>query len=624
MPPFPPDLTHTWAEEDLDVDADGRLHADDGSVPSGEAWSAELLGADLEPTYTLGQGGTANVIAATQHALGREVAVKSLRNERDNPAARAALIREAKVLARLDHPGVVPVHFLTPDATGRPQLVMEKVDGLRWSELIRDPDLLRSLGRSEDHLEEHLRILRRVCEALHYAHERGILHRDLKPDNVMVGRHGQVWLMDWGMAVAIASPADTWLRPAHRIRQVAGTPGYLAPEMALGQGDQIGRHTDVYQVGATLHQVLTGSMRHPGEDVLGKLAAAVVSVPHTYEEEVPPKLAEIANTCCAQDPEDRYASAAEVLAALRAYREESGARDIAMDAHRLADEMLQAIAARSYSPALSSSLDEVRFAYAQALRLAPSSTAIQAELQRFLVTTATAALDVDDLDAAARCLDSLPEPDPALSKRIHLARRERAERSAEFAVLRDLHDVSSPGRKRQLYFAGVAISSLIWFTLVDYGVQQGWWLSNHLTLILAFASVTVLFGLVGARLIPAETLSRGNTIMRRALKIRVFGAVPFYALAGALGSTVPITLGLHMLLQGSHILVVTNFLGGDGGLRKASAPSVAASLIYFAAAGVMTVAPEVPFLVFGAATGGAQAMLGMRDRRMRQTTTDAR
>src|SRR6185503_17346084 len=141
-------------------------------------------------------------------------------------------------------------------------------------------------------------ILLQVLNAVRFAHSRGIIHRDVKPDNVMIGAFGEVYLLDWGIAVR---PAET----PGVVGPMVGTPRYLAPEMLDGALDDVGPHTDVYLLGATLHHILTGQPRHAGETLETVLAAAKESRPVHYAATVPAELAALCNAATAQDPKRR-------------------------------------------------------------------------------------------------------------------------------------------------------------------------------------------------------------------------------------------------------------------------------------------------------------------------------
>jgi serine/threonine-protein kinase len=144
-----------------------------------------------------------------QHALGRTVAVKSIRGElSDHHGAVVALLREAQLTGSLEHPGVVPVHDVLRDETGAPMIVLKKISGVVWSDLLQDPERLRPLLDVGDPLEWHLRTLMQIATVVHFGHTRRVVHRDLKPANVMIGEHGEVYLLDWGIA-----GARTRLRP---------------------------------------------------------------------------------------------------------------------------------------------------------------------------------------------------------------------------------------------------------------------------------------------------------------------------------------------------------------------------------------------------------------------------
>jgi hypothetical protein len=259
---------------------------------------------DLEVIGTLGEGGMGRVFLARQHSLDRDVAVKTVRDSAADPE-RAALLAEGAITGHLEHPGVVPVHALGLDEDDRPLLVMKRVEGAPWSELMNDPRhaAWEHLGGDpDDRLDGHLGVLMQVCNAVDFAHSRGIVHRDIKPENVLIGRYGEVYLADWGLALRI--DGDVPPQP------LCGTPAYMAPEMVSGR--TIDARTDVYLLGATLHQIVTGAPRHDASNIQATLHAALESAPKTYPPSVPEELAAIANDATAADPAKRPASAAAV------------------------------------------------------------------------------------------------------------------------------------------------------------------------------------------------------------------------------------------------------------------------------------------------------------------------
>jgi predicted Ser/Thr protein kinase len=204
----------------------------------------------------LGRGGMSVVLAATQRTLAREVAVKVARFDLDE-AQRERFRAEARLTAWLEHPHITPIH-----EAGRNYLVMRRIAG---------GDLERLIAAGTATLPELVEILIRVCDAVAYAHHRGVVHRDIKPENILVGDFGEVMLIDWGLAIALpGSPAAVrapLLGAGAGSSPCAGTPGYMPPEVALGDAASIGPASDVYLLGATLYCCLGGGVPFAGADV---------------------------------------------------------------------------------------------------------------------------------------------------------------------------------------------------------------------------------------------------------------------------------------------------------------------------------------------------------------------
>jgi serine/threonine protein kinase len=245
----------------------------------------------------IGQGGMGTVYRALDGRLNRPVALKVWRGAADG--AQERMLREARVIARLEHPGIVPIHDagLLPD--GRVYYAMKLVRGRRLDEAV---------SGSTD-LAERLRIFHKVCEAVAFAHAHGVLHRDLKPQNIMLGPFGEVLVMDWGTARegSAADPPRTGTAAAgpgllHHTTDgtVLGTPGYMAPEQARGEIAHIDARTDVYGLGGVLFFLLTG---HP--------PAGAGTIPQ-FDASCPRPLQAICHKALAADPAARYEGAADL------------------------------------------------------------------------------------------------------------------------------------------------------------------------------------------------------------------------------------------------------------------------------------------------------------------------
>ena len=212
----------------------------------------DLSGTRYRIAGELGRGGMSVVYEAEDAELGRRVALKVLATELSSADAAERLREEARVIARLEHPGIVPVHDVGVLADGRVFYTMKLVRGER----------LDAWARVDRGLTERLRLFVRICEAVAFAHANGVVHRDLKPENVMVGEFGAVLVMDWGVACRIDGDA------AH----IAGTPGWMAPEQERGQA--VDARADVYALGAILRHLAGPAVPRRLAAIFGRATAA--------------------------------------------------------------------------------------------------------------------------------------------------------------------------------------------------------------------------------------------------------------------------------------------------------------------------------------------------------------
>ncbi len=223
----------------------------------------------------IGRGGMGTVYVAEDRELERRVAVKVLADPGIAPEAAGRMLAEARVVARLEHPGIVPVYDAGTLADGRVYYAMKLVEGRRLDEYAAAASL-----------PDRLRVFARVCEAVAFAHSRGVVHRDLKPENIMTGAFGEVLVMDWGVAKVLGVEEEPGT--------VAGTPQFMPPEQARGDTEATGERSDVYALGAILRYLSEGR-------------------------EAKKPLRAIVAKAMAEAPRDRYGSAAEVEAEVLRY-----------------------------------------------------------------------------------------------------------------------------------------------------------------------------------------------------------------------------------------------------------------------------------------------------------------
>jgi tetratricopeptide (TPR) repeat protein len=310
------------------------------------------------PGYTdlaeVGRGGMGVVYRATHRVLNRDVAVKVLRpcaDARAEAELAARFRREAQVTGQLQHPGIPPVHELGTTPDGRPYMAMRLIHGDTLSALIaRSAGDRGAVGRLVGYFEQ-------VCQAVAFAHSRGVIHRDLKPSNVMVGTYGAVHVMDWGLAKILGDPEpapgvegagagpvpETDPLPDSRTQAGAllGTLAYMPPEQAGGEVERIDRRSDVFALGAVLCAILTGQPPYPGRNadvirlmaIRGDTAGAFERLDGCGAE---PELVALAKRCLASNRDDRPADAAAVAAVLATIRSsaEERARQAELDCVR--------------------------------------------------------------------------------------------------------------------------------------------------------------------------------------------------------------------------------------------------------------------------------------------------
>jgi serine/threonine-protein kinase len=419
---------------------------------------------EIRIKHKIGEGGMGLVSLAHQLPMGRDVAVKGLRNQRRNHQMRLSLLAEGWTTGLLEHPNIVPVYTVGRDADGEPIIIMKRIEGVAWDELLRNPGKAPREFDSDDPLDWHIDILSQVCNAVHYAHSKGIIHRDLKPENVMIGEFGEVYVLDWGIAVGLNRD------PSHRLPSIdqasapAGTPPYMAPEMVNAEGQNLSTRTDVYLLGAILHEILTGQPPHTGETLQTIMFEAFCSHPKDYDESVPGRLADICRRAMAADPGQRFVSAEAFRHALVGFKRHREALVLADEAHDRLDSLRDVLGDgpgddnrdQGRSEAMIYKLfGECRFGFEQALRVEPDNDMATSGFQSALEMMAERELSRGAFQAASLLLADFPHPRPGFERRLDELGERLKTRQDEFESLQKIkHEVDPEiGRTSRSIFA---------------------------------------------------------------------------------------------------------------------------------------------------------------------------
>jgi serine/threonine protein kinase len=358
----------------------------------------------------LGRGGIGIVYRARQQTLGREVALKRL--QATDAPLRQAFLAESRVTGELEHPNIVPVYALCEEQPGDLWLVMKRIGGTTLAQLIRDA------RRAPDpqEIDRLLGVMLDVCDAARFAHSRGVLHRDIKPVNVMVGTFGEVMLLDWGIAARFTDDAAAAAEIPHvrDVDMIAGTPLYMPPEMAEARGEDCGPWTDVYLLGATLYEIITGRPPHHGNSLFDVISDATRGARLTFAADVPPELQQICRRALAHDPSSRYQDVDSLQRDLRDYLEHRQSRALAA----LADDGLtrwrnDAAAGidEAKRPQMYRAISEVISSFQHACVLWPGNDAARAGEIVARRQWAEAALANGDLGVALTAIEGMTDPE---------------------------------------------------------------------------------------------------------------------------------------------------------------------------------------------------------------------
>lgn len=501
------------------------------------------LADDFDIEGVLGRGGNGVVMAAHQRSLNRTVAIKVLSDAAEARAA-TALLAEARSAGQLEHPNIVPIHALGQDTDGRPVMVMKRLAGVSWSRLLREPEHAIWAALPANLLDRQLHIAMQVIAAVMHAHQAGVVHRDIKPGNVMIGPGGEVCLVDWGLAQ----------RAGEHARGPAGTPGFMPPEM-LEATVTVDPRTDVYLIGATLYAALTGQVPHRGADlatvVRSTVAGTVEIPPH-----LPDELAGVLAKAMSRSAGERYATVAALRSAL-----------LAFDAHRESDRLCDEAAAHladitAENAERATAFGAATFGFEAALDRWAENPRARAGLRRARLQMIEAHVEVGHLESAQRLIELLDDPPAAIVERLDAQLSSAASRAAEVARLRDAVDSVSGYEGRRLMFPVLLVVAVIGPTVMGVLRIRGVLHETGFPFQRAIAP-TVL----GALLLSALAISR-RPGLRQAFNRRALGFLGILIL----------TIGCSFISGGMLELSVTQIIARNL-LLSAFSTTVAAILI---------------------------------------------
>ncbi len=363
-------------------------------------------GSDYAIINQIGKGGMGVVYAAKQKALRRRVAVKTLKRDiGQREDDRVKFLSEAVITGHLDHPNIVPIHELGQTEDGTLFYSMKCVTGTEWHKVIRN--------KTE---AENLEIILKVADAVAFAHSRNVIHRDLKPENVMLGEYGEVLVMDWGLAVDLSRKEEFTM---------GGTPAYMAPEMAKGPLERIGKCSDIYLLGAMLYEIVTGFPPHAASTITECLVAAAQNV--IVRSDTTSRLKNIALKAMATSPKLRFNSVALLQEEIRKYQSTAQSIELTNNAQKELETAKETENYELFSRAM--------FGFEDALKLWSENDAADKGVHEARVEYAKCALKKADYDLGLQLVGPTdPDEEPVYTALVKAkADAERTARNAKVA-----------------------------------------------------------------------------------------------------------------------------------------------------------------------------------------------
>ncbi len=366
------------------------------------------LAPDYEILGILGEGGMAKVFEARQCSIDRHIALKMLHTDKaDSDINQWLFLKEASITANLDHPCIIPVHEVALTEDQEMFITMKQVKGTPWQRVIR-----------EKTIQENLDILLRVADAVAFAHSREVLHRDIKPHNVIIGEFGEVFLTDWGLAIAF-SEVDSMKA------LLEGSPPYMAPEMVKEGKRNIGPHSDIYLLGAVLYQIIAGHPPHRARTIKEYVVkVARNEIVHTDRQD---EITEIALKSLATNPSDRYPDVKSFQQAIRGYLEHQNSIRMAEEAHAHLEQGLQDQSYDHFARSL--------FAFEEAQVLWHENEEASGGAVKARMAYIHCSMAKGDFDLARDLFDKGAMQDDQLSRKIDMERKARDRRKKRVKML---------------------------------------------------------------------------------------------------------------------------------------------------------------------------------------------
>ncbi|MCP4606594.1 MAG: serine/threonine protein kinase [Proteobacteria bacterium] len=499
----------------------------------------------LEIGKLIGQGGMSVIHEANQISLSRTVAVKTLHHKYPKSLSEIAmrmLIQEAWMTGNLEHPNIMPVYDIELDDEGHPLIVLKRIEGVPWNELIGDAKQVDKRFGEKNLFEWNLGILGQVCNAIHFAHSRGIIHRDLKPENVMIGEFGEVYVLDWGLALALKDDGTGRLPLASKANGIAGTPAYMAPEVLSDVDGSLSEKTDIYQLGAILHEIISGNPPHMGttqKEIIASVLKSRANLPKYTSVEI----ASICQRAMNLNPDLRYETADQFRIAIAGFIQHRGSIRLEAQAQKRLDQLMldlrvQPEDERAHRRHLYNLFGECRFAYKQAIKQWPENDEAIEGLRRAIETMIDYELQRGEVRSAATLMGELENPPDELQRRMQQAIKAKEEEQLRFQKLERIGKQFDRRTGQRLRAIGSLLFGLIFTVapLVSDWMLNTFWRQDHFTGSVVIAILLIFLVLGG--------LAQWEELMETAISRRLLRATTFALFGTIVMNAVGYIIGL--------------------------------------------------------------------------------